>query len=66
MVDRKDPSNRCYFEELVDIYFHTCRYYKVARKIQTFKRSIQKELFSLAVALNTKKTRFFPNKVIQV
>jgi hypothetical protein len=37
LVDKKDPSNRYYFEELVVVYCHTCRYYKVARKIQTFK-----------------------------
>jgi hypothetical protein len=32
LVDRKDSFNRSYFEELLDIYFHTCWCYKVAKK----------------------------------
>jgi hypothetical protein len=38
LVDRTDPANRNYFEELVDIYFHTCRCYKVAKKNSNFQK----------------------------
>jgi hypothetical protein len=37
LVDRKDQPNGYNFEELVNIYFHTCRCYKVARKKLTLK-----------------------------
>jgi hypothetical protein len=39
-VDRKDPSDRYYFEELVDSYFHTCTCYLVARKKITLSKDV--------------------------
>jgi hypothetical protein len=37
LVDRKDPSDRFYREELVGIYFHTGRCYTVADCLESFK-----------------------------
>jgi hypothetical protein len=34
LLDRKDQSNRYHFEELVDIYFQTCRHCRDSLKIR--------------------------------
>jgi hypothetical protein len=36
LEDRKNPSNRYNLEELVDIYFCTCRYCKAVKNNENF------------------------------
>jgi hypothetical protein len=53
LADRKDPSNRYYFEELFVIYFHICRCYIVAKKKPDFQK--------ILVGLNVKSLQSQPN-----
>ncbi len=42
---QKDQTNKWNFEELVEIYFHTCRGYKVAKKNSDFQIFFLADLF---------------------